>query len=405
MKPLLRPELKELLGKPTWPAISLFMPTQRTGDTVQGPIRLDNLHKKAEGRLVELGMRAPDAKKLLSPVHDLLLDALFWRNQGNGLALFLSPGVFRYYRGPYTLEEAVYIGDQFLTMPLLELFFGDRMFYIMALSQKSVRVFQATRDGFRTIDPPGMPHNMDEALKLEFPGKQFSSHSVPGTSGRIANAVFSGSGGDISYSEEDLKLFLKMVNRGLHEAFKEESAPLILASVEYLQPLYQQVNTYNHLLPVGLHGNADADQLTDEDLHRLALPVAQRYFESEKVKVLKLYSQLAGVNQATSDLKKVVLAAGDGIIWILFVAPEAKRWGVVDLDQRRVTLHDKPEAGDQELLEFITGRTLLTGGTVYTLEADKLPDGSPASAILRYASPTLFPPEQGVTAGERTVSP
>jgi len=48
------------------------------------------------------------------------------------------------YRLPLEFESLVVVGDRVHLKPLLSLFFGDRYFYLLALSQNQVRFFQAT---------------------------------------------------------------------------------------------------------------------------------------------------------------------------------------------------------------------------------------------------------------------
>ncbi len=65
-----KPELKRLLEQYTegCVSVSIFMPSFRTGaDAQQSPIRLRNLLRDAERRLVESGMRSPEALRLLEP--------------------------------------------------------------------------------------------------------------------------------------------------------------------------------------------------------------------------------------------------------------------------------------------------------------------------------------------------
>ena len=47
MKVLLQRDLAVLVQKPQGMAVSMFMPTQRPDDTLEGPIRLKNLIKEA----------------------------------------------------------------------------------------------------------------------------------------------------------------------------------------------------------------------------------------------------------------------------------------------------------------------------------------------------------------------
>jgi len=98
MNTLSKDELKRLAEEQAGLCVSIFMPAHRVGpETQQDPIRFRNLLRDAEERLIAEGLRVPDARKLLTPAQKLLADGFFWRHLSDGLALFLSPNVFRYY--------------------------------------------------------------------------------------------------------------------------------------------------------------------------------------------------------------------------------------------------------------------------------------------------------------------
>jgi hypothetical protein len=68
----------------------------------------------------------------------------------------------------------------------------------------------------------------------------------------------------------------------------------------------------------------------------------------------------------------------------LFIAPGTERWGRFDPDTAAVTLHDKPEPGDEELVDFVAVHTLLNRGVVYPLAQENIPCNLPVAATLRY---------------------
>ena len=109
-------ELKILLEKQsgTCGSISIFMPTYKVGAEIkQNPVRLKNLLHKAEGDLAKVVSRRVEAKRFLAPIQKLLSNELFWQHSSDGLAIFLSQDMLRYYRVPLNLEELVVVSDRF----------------------------------------------------------------------------------------------------------------------------------------------------------------------------------------------------------------------------------------------------------------------------------------------------
>ena len=47
-------------------------------------------------------------------------------------------------------------------------------------------------------------------------------------------------------------------------------------------------------------------------------------------------------------------------------------------------VHAKEKIGDEDLLESAAIQTLLNGGTVHTVEPEKIPDAGPLAAVFRY---------------------
>ena len=120
MELLSRAELKTLIEEPEGLCVSIFLPTHQAGaQTQQDPIRLKNLLREAEEQLLAKEFRTPEAEELLGPAWELLDDSVFWRHQSDGLAVLLSPGVFRHYRLPLNFEDLVVVADRYHLKPLL----------------------------------------------------------------------------------------------------------------------------------------------------------------------------------------------------------------------------------------------------------------------------------------------
>ncbi|MHC9544861.1 MAG: hypothetical protein AB9903_35550 [Vulcanimicrobiota bacterium] len=277
MKIFTRKELEKLTEINKGPCISIYMPTHRAGrETEQDPIRFKNLVNDAEKHLQGTGLTGIEVEKTLAPAHKLHQDSDFWRHQSDGLALFLAPGVSHHYRLPFRFEESVVVDNSFHVKPLMPLLAGDSLFYMLALSQNEVRIFQGTRYGAQEIFPEDLPESVASILYGDFE-KQTNYHSgTPrGRGGRPA--IHHGQGGANEESKDNILRFFQKINTGLHDLLKGETAPLLVASVEYLLPLYRKANTYTYLMDEGLSGNPE--ELSAEKLHEKAWAIVQPYFQ------------------------------------------------------------------------------------------------------------------------------
>jgi hypothetical protein len=371
-----REDLKALLAEHPSPCISLFMPTHR-GGAEEDPIRWRKSWAEAEERLVHGGWRAAEVKELLAPGRRLLEDITFWKNQSDGLAAFLAPHFLRVFRLPLALKDGVVVANRFSVVPLLPLLSGNGRFFVLALSQNAVRLLEGTRYSVSEVDLKGVPRNLAEALITHDRDEPLTFHVRP-TSGGGWGVIFEGHGVGIDDKKEDLLRYFQRIDQGLHPLLRQEKSPLVLAAVDYLQPIYRQANTYPELLEQGIEGNPD--RLSNQELHDRSWPLVKPLFEKAQESAASQYRQLARTGHTSSNLEKVVVAAYEGRVETLFVALGRQAWGVVNPSAAHVELHEQPSFGDVDLLDFAAAQTLAHGGTVYAVEPEQVPSNTNVAA-------------------------
>ncbi|PKM78332.1 MAG: hypothetical protein CVU90_02185 [Firmicutes bacterium HGW-Firmicutes-15] len=388
MSLLTREDLTTLMEKRDDICISIYMPTFRAGaDIRQGRIRLKNLVSEAQARLISSGMRSSEAKHLLEPVQGLVLDNQFWQQQRDGLAIFLSSDIFYYYYLPVRVDEFVQIAKRFHLKPLLPLLSGDGLFYVLALSQNAVRVLRCTRASVVEVELDSIPHSLAEALKYDDyddPERQVQYHStnLAGTNNKAEAGIFHGHGVGSDDTKPNILRYFQLIDRGLHDLLREEKAPLVLVGVEFLFSIYREANTYAYLADEGVPGNPE--ELCAEDLQTLAWPLVEHYFHKAEQEAITYYGPFKGTGLTTHDISKAAPAAYNGQVEILFLADGAKQWGRFDPLINDVHIHQEAELDDEDLFDFTAIQTIINGGTVYVVEADRVPDGESLAALLRY---------------------
>jgi hypothetical protein len=398
MNTLTRGALNTLMTSEGEPHVSIFMPAHRISDFKQDRIRLRRLIKQAEELMVQGGTQRLIAQKLLSPAREGLGTGSFSQHRSEGLALFISPGFFRDYHVPLALEELVVVGRRFCVGPLLPLLTEaeEGKFYILALSLNGVRLFKAAHRSVREVElPEGVPMSLAEALKYDDQEVRHQFYSgTPGWSGGEINAgggvgkagaVFYGQDAGSDVKKEHILRYFRQVDHGLHSLLRDERAPLVLAAVTYLLPIYREANTYPHLVGEGIEGNPD--DIRAEELRDQAWPIVHPLLEKAQYEAIERYMQLAGTGQTCTDIKEVVPASYQGQVDTLFIARGAHLWGTFDpgrADGALVDLHDTKRQRDEELLNAAAVHTLLNHGTVYVIERALMPEGAVLAALLRY---------------------
>lgn len=385
MELLDKDQVRSLIEHREAPCVSIYMPTHRAGaETQQDPIRLKNLLRQAEDNLTDGGLRGTEAQEVLKPAGHLLGDDDFWQHQSDGLALFLSGGLFKVFRLPFKFSELVVAGERFHVKPLLPLLSGDGQFYVLALSKNQVRLLQGTRHSVGEVDLENVPTSFAEALGREEREKQLQFHTVA----RQAAAIFHGHGGgaaDDTTHKKDLLRYFNQVDKGLHELLSGRTAPLVLAGVEYLLPIYREANTYPHLMGDRIVGNPE--KLSPQDLHEQAWAILEPHFASAQKEAAAHYRELAGGERASNRLEEIVPAAYHGRVDSLFVGVGVQRWGRFDPDAGQVRVHEERQSGDQDLLDLAAVQTLTHSGEVYAVAPEEVPGGNsgvPVAAVFRY---------------------
>ncbi len=375
-------ELRALIEERESPCVSIYMATHRRLETQQDQIRFKNLLREAEDRLLKLGLRSPEARGLLAPAQKLLDDPFFWEHLSDGLALFLSPHSFRSYCLPYILKELVVVTERFHLKPLLPLLDYAGRFYILALSKNEVRLLGGTPISAEQVEVENVPHSLWDVLKYEQPEKQLQYHTrTPPGMGRRA-AIFHGHGAREEDAKENILQYFRMIDRGLREVLRHERAPLLLAGVDYLLPIYREANSYPHLLQEGVTGNPEG--LHPQQLHAQAWPIVQPFFEKAQRDARARYGELVRKGRASSKIEEVVPEAYFGRVESLIVAVGRQQWGTFDSDNREVCLHPEQRPGSQDLLDLAAIHTLLNGGEVHAVPPKRVPDRSLVAAIFRY---------------------
>lgn len=389
MENLTLDQIKGLAQQTQSPSISIFLPTHRAGqDTQQDPIRFKNLLREAEVTLRERGLGPREVSALLQPAQELLQEAYFWQHQRDGLAVFIARNDFHYYRLPFRVEELLVIAQSYYVKPVLPLFTNNGHYYILAISQNEIRLFEGTRHSVGQIDlPDETPGSLAEALQYDDPEKQLQFHSGTSPSsgqGEMRAGMFHGHGPGDEDQKERIERYLNLVDAALKPILREGQAPLVLAGVDYLLPIYRKVSEYAHIMPEGITGNPE--QLRPDELQERAWPIVEPYFRQEMEKVVEQYQQLAATDKAADDIGEIVAAAFYGRVDKLLLVVDTQVWGIFDPETGKVVHHQagQSQEDDLALVDFAAMQTLQKNGSVFALSQEEMPTDSPIAAVLRY---------------------
>ena len=376
-------DLQRLMQTEDKCCISIFMPTHpNTAQTEQDQIRFKNLIRQAEKRINETAACAKNMQSALVQGRQLLQENSFWRYAADGLALFLSTDQFQPYRLPLKFEELMVAGSRFHIKPLLPLFSSDGRFYVVALSQNEVRMLQCTRFNSMAVDLPELSGGLPAVLNYDDTGKALQFHTGTADGDGRRSAMFHGHGDGVDDGKDEIIQYFRQVDAVIDRILHNETAPLVLAGVDYLLPLYRSVSGYANLAEDGIQGNPD--DLPAQTLQAKAWEIVQPYFAASQEEESARLRQFAGTGLASGDLREIVAASIQGRVDVLFVAAGQQRWGVLAPDGSQVKLLAQADAGSEDLLNRAAMETLMHGGRVFALHPQQVPLEGPAAALFRF---------------------
>lgn len=339
---------------------------------------------KLAGRMLAPWADAGTARQVLGPLEDWLHDADRGASAAHGWACFAAREFFRVHEtSAFVLDKAA-VGTVFEIRPLLAHAGGGERFFVLTLSHKGAKLFAGTSRSLSPVRVPGMPKGIDDALRAHDSDEPLELHSFRrGTGPATAEAIFHGHGVGIDDHKDDLVRYFRAIDRALRPTLRGESAPLVLAAVGYLGPLYAEANSYPHLSHHQVPGNAD--RLKVGALHAAAWPVVASAFASRIDAAVCQYDEFRGTGRTAEEPADLVRAAANGDIGTLFIDPSVDVWGRSESGTSAADSRSGPRA--EELTNLAAVHVLRHAGTVYPVTAARLHGQAFAGIRRRPAGP------------------
>ena len=368
--------LRELATWTAGPCVSIYLPLDPKHPSIEADrLALKDLVRDARHQLeTTTTMRRPAIDALLEPAESLLV-ADRWPLGSRGYGLFSAPG--RAIQLELDVEPAAMsvVTDRFVVTPLAAAVSNGDRFFVLAISQHRVRLFRGGRDGLVDVAVPGLPASSADALWYEHHERQLSVHGGAHQGVDQITGILHGSPSERDLRKQQLLRFFRIVDQALASVLHGETAPLLIAGVDYELAVYREANRYPHLDAVIDTGNPE--RLDPAQLHALVWPVAAGVLDVPRRKLL---DRIDAVAERLTSPADVLAACREGRVEALLVQPARLVWGRPDAAE----VHAQRDAGDIELLSAAIGAALEQGATVYPAAPGELPDDAPLAAVPRY---------------------
>jgi hypothetical protein len=375
--------LAELANFKSEMCVSVYLPHHRTEAVTTGGVDailfktlLQQCERTREGDEASLLART------LAPAYQLVKNEQFWNAQtAGGLAFFIADGYFKFVRLRSEPVTHTLVNNSFLVSPLLEVALNPDYFYLLVISKKQSKLFRGDKFGLTYVPVPEMPKGIEDVVHLE--EKDDENLFRSGSSGGGGGAVYHGTGSTRPDDKENIAMYLAEVDNTIRkEVLRDSTAPLLLASVGYIIPIYKKVTHYNNVWEAALTGNREFE--SDSALHAEAMGIMGEYFERPKQQALAEYGNKSGTNLTSTNLDDIVRAAHYKRIDTLFVNRKAQLWGSFDDAEDLLIVHASEIAGDDNLIDKTVLKTVLAGGKVYMLDEAEMPVNRMMVAVMRY---------------------
>ena len=319
------------------------------------------------------------AKMLLEPLHGLESTIETEGDWAIALAIYRSEETFRCFHVTGLAKEVITVGERFCLRPLLDAVTREQRFYVLALSQKRVRLFDCGTYRIEEVALQGrVPSNLQSFLNTKMPDHVLDARSSGGPGVGSMKGVVFGTSSDRDKHNEYLAHYFRAIDTGVHRVLASGNIPLVLAGVEEELALYRKINTHKYLLEEDVYGSPDGVAL--KELHHRALDLVRKKLVSPAAKVVREFEDYRGVRRVALDLGEILARASEGRVSDLLVREDAERRGTWSRDTQKIR-----EAGESEdLINVAVVETLLHGGQAYSLRAAEMPEGSEVAAVLRY---------------------
>ena len=357
-------ELRLLAAINASAVVTIYMPTTPVSqDAASEAMALHNLVREA---MTEVRQRPElprgDDDYIEVQLLDLVDDEDFWAHQSHGLGVITTPDGQWTFRLPHKPTAQVHVGDRANLIQLIAATAAQDA-HVLCLSEGEVRLIDVAADlPPKEIKVAGMPTDAASAA-----GKSSINDRSP--SGRLV-----GSEG----KRVRIRQYARLVDDALMPLLRGDERPLVLIATEPIYSIFRQVCSAPTLAATGVEANADKWTLTQ--IADAVKPVLVQHTADSDVALAALVDERRGQRRATTDLADIARAATISAVATLIVDREYDERGTIGDDGSLVL-----DPAGPVLAEELARRVVANGGRVLALAADRLPGGSPITAVLRYA--------------------
>lgn len=385
-----RLDMKELPDAGGGWCLTAYIPFHKNWrEPMEDDILIKDLSRTAQTALEERGAAPDEIEALLAPLKLVSeeKDPSVFRGEGMAiLASRQSSVMVLLSKAPPALVE---VDRHFRLDYLLPALLRTDRFYLLGLSLKSVHLWDCDGITMEEIPLEGLETNIRETPHFQDSDPEMSFHANSGSPGRNRNkgqgSAFFGQGSgqnDGKDMKKEMEHFFRSIDAAIVPKMPDHSLPLILAGVEYLLPIYREVNSYSNLSPLQLRGNPEALG-TAADLHANANAVLRAKDRDDRRECLEIYRENITTGRTAAGFTDIVPSACFRKMTHLFVREGGRRWGSYDKAFGKTEVYEDYRAGAENLVNLASTKTLEGHGMVFLVPQDEMPADAEIAGLCR----------------------
>lgn len=343
----MQPMLRTLLAVEERPKLTLQIPA--SPDPQARTLRLRHQLEEVAARIESASETPVTSNEIVERARAAAADpALVPARSGTG-AVYVAGDFSLSVQWPAPLVERTVVDDEFFLVDVLELA-SEAHCYLLEVSRGGARLFQADPLTVTQVPLEDVPATLAEATAHLDPERQLQFHqSQPVGRGGTA-ATYHGHGIGEGRDVEELRSYLRAIDRGVRAAMAGAVGPVALIGADQLPALFTEVSQLGDLIAEVDHKHPDA--VTPDELRNIADGVLAQGRAAEAATARERF--YAG--KGSTSLQAIVGAALHGRIETLLVGPDlggsdlaVNRAAVATMRTRGRVLRDPDKPGQGAL--------------------------------------------------------
>jgi hypothetical protein len=351
--------LGELLAVEATPKITLQIPA--SSDAKQRALTLRHLLELLARRLVKRNLPIVDIEAAIERAGEVAEDPGLVMARSGTAAVYLAGDYAQAVMWPSRIAERAIVDDEFYLADVVSLF-DQAHCYVLTLSRGGAALYRADATSVDPIELVGVPADLAEATQHLDPERQLQFHQGQSAGRGAGGVVYHGHGIGEGRDVEELRNYLRAIDRGVRDAVAAAPAPLALVGSDDLPAEYIGVTQLDVMTDQVARKNPGS--VGSDELHQIAVSVLAELRTQEAGRIRNNIMDLLGTGKASQDIAEVAAAAAAGKVEALLISP-----GGLD-------------SGDEQAVNLATVETLRHGGAVHPDSA--MPAAVEVAALFRY---------------------